>query len=159
MDGTDHTTPIEHAREQMAENARLPWWFVAAQTGALLAVLVQPPLTRLHPHAGIYAALGWPFAIALFLGRRILTRRRGAQFGRGSLARYPSTRRVGTAFLLIAVIAILAVHLLTRGHQITLAIVAAIALAAGTAAYQVWENRTVLRDIRSGRARLDKTAA
>ena len=69
----------------------------------MLVLLLRPPVSHLTPSSGAYAALGWPLVLVLLAGPWLPRRVRGADVGRSSLTAYPSTRRMGIAFLTAAV--------------------------------------------------------
>lgn len=148
---TDGRVLTQQVRAQMAEKARLPWWYVTAQGLAMLGLLLQAPVSRLTPAASVYAGLGWPIAIVVLLGPLLLRRVRGAELGRAPLATYPSTRRLGITFLVVALVGVLVVNLLARDDLIVSAMVVAVLLAAASTAYQLRENAAIRRDIRDGR--------
>ena len=151
-DETDGRAVAERVRAQLAEKARLPWWYVTAQGLAILALLLQPLVSRLTPSAGVYAALGWPVVIVMLAGPVLLRRIRGADVGRPSLAAYPSTRRMGIVFLVVAVIGVAVENLLAHQHRIVPAVLLAVGIAAAGTAYQLRENAAIRHDIRDGRA-------
>ena len=151
-DETDGRAVAERVRAQMADRARLPWWYVTVQGLAMLALLLQAPVSRLTDSVGGYAALGWPVVIVMVAGPMLLRRVRGADVGRPNLAAYPSTRRMGIAFLAVAAPGALVESLLAHHHLIVAAIALAVLLTAASTAYQVRENAAIRDDIRDGRA-------
>lgn len=138
-------------RENLAERARLPWWFWVLFVAATIG-LIGGPLTRTWLGDPGHYAVFLPSALVYVLAERLVRRSRGVSFSGRTMRAFPSSRWPGIAFMVVVAVAFLVVVSTTRAYPA----VAVTALVVGTVlavGAMVWTQRAMLADVRAGRVR------
>jgi hypothetical protein len=148
----DAMAQVAAQREQLAEKARLPWWFWALFTIATVGLVGGPLFARALPGDVSTYVITWPSILVYALADRLVRWTRGISISTRMTA-YPSARVPGIAFLGIGIVGIVGVSTLHRpglfGWAVALLVVASVLMVGAMVAMQ----RAMLADIRDGRVR------
>jgi hypothetical protein len=148
----DAMAQVAAQREQLAERARLPWWFWVLFTVATVGLVGGPLFARSLPGDVSTYVITWPSILVYAVADRLVRWTRGISISTRMTA-YPSARLPGIAFLVIGIVGIIGVVTLHGAAQrpaaVVVLVVATVLMVGAMAAMQ----RAMLRDIRDGRVR------
>jgi hypothetical protein len=149
----DAMAQVAAQREQLAERARLPWWFWALFTIATIGLLGGALFARALPGDVSVYVVTWPSVLVYLLADRLVRWRRGISLSTTTMRDYPSSRAAGIGFVLVAAVVVVAVGWLAR-HDVLVwaAVVAGVGTCLAVGA-MVAVQRGMRADIRHGRAR------
>ncbi|MCD2197421.1 hypothetical protein LQ327_29025 [Actinomycetospora endophytica] len=139
-------------REQLAEKARLPWWFWVLFTVATVGLVGGPLFARALPGDVSTYVITWPSILVYAVADRLVRWTRGISLSTRMTA-YPSARRPGIAFLLIGIVGIIGVSTLHRVEQLPWAVAVLVLATVLMVGAMVAMQRAMRRDIREGRVR------
>ena len=149
----DAMAQVTAQRAQLAEKARLPWWFWVLFTIATVGLLGGALFARALPGDVSVYVVTWPSLLVYLLADRLVRWRRGISLSTATMRDYPSSRTAGIGFVLVAAAVVVAVGWFVR-HDVLVwaAVVAGVGTCLSVGAMVVMQ-RGMLADIRDGRAR------
>jgi hypothetical protein len=143
---------IDRQRMALAAKVRLPWWYVALFTLAMLALLAAPLVARATSwELGNWAVMT-PALVVLCLFDLLLGYATGAKLSRGTLRAYPSSRPAGLVMLAFGIIGVAGVHLLVKADMVPMAVVLVVVCTVAVVRCLLWQTAGIRKDIREGRA-------
>ncbi|HEY2222043.1 hypothetical protein [Actinomycetospora sp.] len=148
----DAMAQVTAQREQLAEKARMPWWFWVLFTLATVGLIGGPLFSRALPGDLSDYAISLPSILIYLVADRLVRWRRGISIS-SRMTAYPSAKGAGIAFVVLGIAGIVGVSTLHGPGQLPWAVavvVVATVLLVGT---MVVVQRAMLADIRDGRAR------